>query len=102
MKNTINSFLATTALGVALTSSVSAREQIDPRNCYQTFGDDIIKVSCENISSILEQHPWASPDSTEGKPWEEQLNIFRNRTGEIILLIHTPPKTIPKKRNPQI
>ena len=57
MKNTVNSFLATTALGVALTASASTREPIDPRSCGQIYGGKIIEISCENIRSILEQHP---------------------------------------------
>ena len=91
--------LKDTFIAVALAANISStalaeEKNTDSRICMQPFAGQLMKVSCEDIASILDSasnkplHPLATVDTPDGR----QINQINDKDGAPVLFIITPPE----------
>lgn len=94
-----NTLIAMSLVAGATGTALAEKNGNDPRTCLQPFAGQLVRVSCENIASLLrsvENQPVRPLATIDGKGGS-QFNQINDAAGHPVLYIYTPPGKKPKK-----
>ena len=95
-KNTLTAMILVAG---APDTALAEKNDTDLRTCLQPFAGQLVRVSCENIASLLrsvENQPVRPLATIDGKGGS-QFNQINDAAGHPVLYIYTPPGKKPKK-----